>query len=220
MKPRGVALMAACAAAWLAVGAAGVPPEVGRNDEDALLARRALGRLPADSTFQSRLVRAALERTFHAVRYEPAYVPILYPDGDVPANTGVCTDEVIRTYRALGVDLQQLVHEDMSRAFDAYPRRWGLRRPDPNIDHRRVPNLQTYLERQSAALPVTHRAEDYRPGDLVTLTVPPNLPHIAIVVPGPDGGATPWIVHNIGLGPRYEDRLFEFPLTGHYRWFP
>jgi uncharacterized protein YijF (DUF1287 family) len=171
-------------------------------------------------SFAARLIQAALERTRHTVRYDPAYVKLDYPNGDVPAETGVCTDEVIRSYRALGIDLQKLVHEDMKRAFSAYPKIWGLQSTDKNIDHRRVPNLQTFFKRRGASLPVTPNAADYRPGDLITCTVPPHLPHIAIVVPAPDGGETPWIVHNIGQGPQCENRLFEFPLTGHYRFHP
>jgi uncharacterized protein YijF (DUF1287 family) len=171
-------------------------------------------------SFASRLIQAAIERTKHTVRYDPAYVRLDYPNGDVPAETGVCTDEVIRSYRALGIDLQKLVHEDMKRAFSAYPKIWGLQTTDKNIDHRRVPNLQTFFKRRGASLPVTPNAADYRPGDLITCTVPPHLPHIAIVVPAPDGGETPWIVHNIGQGPQCENRLFEFPLTGHYRFHP
>jgi len=171
-------------------------------------------------SFAERLVKAAMERTTHTVRYEPAYVRLDYPNGDVPADTGVCTDEVIRSYRALGFDLQKLVHEDMKRAFSAYPKIWSLKSTDKNIDHRRVPNLQTFFKRRGASLPVTRNAADYLPGDLITCTVPPHLPHIAIVVPAPDGGDTPWIVHNIGRGPKCENRLFEFPLTGHYRFHP
>lgn len=178
----------------------------------------ARARLPKDETFATKLAHAALDRTRHKVRYEPDYVRLDYPNGDVPADTGVCTDEVIRSYRALGLDLQKLVHEDMKRNFSAYPKNWGLSRPDPNIDHRRVPNLKTFFKRKGSSLPVTDKPEDYLPGDLITCTVPPHLPHIAIVVPAPDGGPRPWIVHNIGNGPQLEDRLFEFPLTGHYRW--
>ncbi len=171
-------------------------------------------------TFGERLVEAALERVKHTVRYESDYVVLDYPGGDVPADTGVCTDEVIRSYRALGIDLQKLVHEDMKRAFAAYPKDWGLRTTDKNIDHRRVPNLQTFFKRRGAALPVTQKAADYLPGDLITCTVAGSLPHIGIVVPAADGGATPWIVHNIGQGPKHENRLFEFPITGHYRFHP
>ena len=171
-------------------------------------------------SFSERLVQAALERVKHTVRYDPAYVKLDYPNGDVPEDTGVCTDEIIRSYRALGIDLQKLVHEDMQRAFAAYPRFWGLHTTDRNIDHRRVPNLQTFFKRRGAALLVTQKAEDYLPGDLITCTVAGRLPHIAIVVPAADGSSTPWIVHNIGQGPKHEDRLFEFPLTGHYRFHP
>ncbi|MBL9144183.1 MAG: DUF1287 domain-containing protein [Verrucomicrobiaceae bacterium] len=180
----------------------------------------ARARVPLDQTFASRLVHAALNRTKHMVRYEPAYVVLKYPGGDVPAETGVCTDEVIRAYRALGFDLQKLVHEDMAANFRAYPKQWGLSKTDRNIDHRRVPNLQTFFKRQGASLPVTQNADDYRPGDLITCTVAGKLPHIAMVVLSPTGSGAPWIVHNIGGGPQMEDRLFEFPLTGHYRWHP
>jgi uncharacterized protein len=176
---------------------------------------------PGQTTdFAVKLTNAALDRTKQSVRYDPAYVKLSYPGGDVPADTGVCTDEVIRAYRALGFDLQKLVHEDMKANFSVYPKKWGLSKPDTNIDHRRVPNLQTFFKRQGATLPITDKAEDYRPGDVITCTVPPNLPHIALVVPAPDGSRRPWIVHNIGRGPQLEDRLFEFPLTGHYRWHP
>ncbi|MDI1310988.1 DUF1287 domain-containing protein [Prosthecobacter sp.] len=174
----------------------------------------------APPSFAERLVQAALERVTQTVRYEPAYVVLDYPNGDVPADTGVCTDEVIRSYRALGIDLQKLVHEDMKRAFSAYPKAWGLKSTDKNIDHRRVPNLQTFFKRRGASLPVTQQAADYLPGDLITCTVAGRLPHIGIVVPAADGGGTPWIVHNIGQGPKQENRLFEFPLTGHYRFHP
>lgn len=183
-------------------------------------AEQSRARLPQDGSFATKLANAALDRTKNVVRYEPAYVRLPYPGGDVPEGTGVCTDEVIRAYRALGFDLQKLVHEDMKPNFSAYPKNWGLKKPDTNIDHRRVPNLQTFLKRRKASLPVTDNPADYKPGDLITCTVPPHLPHIALVVPSPDGGERPWIVHNIGRGPRLEDRLFEFPLTGHYRWHP
>lgn len=189
-----------------------------RAQEELAAASRA--RLPEDGSFATRLCHAALDRTRHVVRYDGAYVRIPYPGGDVPADTGVCTDVIVRSYRALGHDLQKRVHEDMRRAFSAYPKNWGLSAPDTNIDHRRVPNLQAFFKRQGAALPVTQNAADYLPGDLITCTVAGRLPHIALVVPAPDGGAVPWIVHNIGAGPKLENRLFEFPLTGHYRWHP
>lgn len=113
---------------------------------------------------------------------------------------------------------QTRLQVDMRRKLAAYPKQWGLKQPDTNIDHRRVPNLETFFRRRSAALPVSARPARYQPGDLMTCTVAGRLPHIAIVVPAPDGGPVPWIVHNIGQGPKLENRLFEFPLTGHYRW--
>ena len=173
--------------------------------------------------FNSKLVAAAMERTQHNVTYNGAYYRLAYPNGDVPANIGVCTDVVIRTYRALGIDLQVKVHEDMAAHFDAYPPRriWGLTRTDRNIDHRRVPNLQTFFTRHGVSLPVTDDPEDYRPGDMVTWMLPGNLPHIGIVTDTifTDTGH-PGIVHNIGAGPRHEDMLFDYPITGHYRYAP
>jgi hypothetical protein len=176
--------------------------------------------LSKEGSFAAKLATAALERTTHTVRYDPAYVKLSYPGGDVPADTGVCTDEVIRSYRSLGFDLQKLVHEDMTKHFKSYPKNWGLSAADKNIDHRRVPNLQTFFQRQGASLAITQDTADYQPGDLVTCTVAGKLPHIMLVVPAADGGPRPWVVHNIGAGPQWEDRLLEFPLTGHYRWHP
>lgn len=165
-------------------------------------------------------VDAALDRTRLRVRYDGAYTSISYPGGDVPPEIGVCTDEVIRSYRAVGADLQQLVHEDMKKAFDVYPKLWGLTAPDSNIDHRRVPNLQVFLARKGAELPLTKNPGDYKPGDLVTSKTMAGRPHIAIVVPSPNSGGTPWIMHNYGFGPKMEDELFSWNLTGHYRWHP
>ena len=173
----------------------------------------------AETSFATRLVSAAIEQTTRRVVYDGSYRPIAYPNGDVPAGVGVCTDVVIRAYRVVGIDLQVAVHEDMSAAFSAYPALWGLRQPDPNIDHRRVPNLQAFLRRRNAELPVSDDPSDYRGGDLVTWTLPGNLPHIGIVTNRrSDDGARPLIVHNIGQGPAVEDALFEFPITGHYRY--
>ncbi|MDJ0849854.1 MAG: DUF1287 domain-containing protein [Myxococcota bacterium] len=169
--------------------------------------------------FSERLARAARARTEHAVRYDGSYRSIPYPNGDVPGDVGVCTDVVIRAYRALGIDLQQEVHQEMTAHFEAFPKRWGLSRPDPNIDHRRVPNLQTFFTRRGLVLPVTDRAADYVAGDLVTWLVSGSLPHIGIVVDRRSAdGARPLVVHNIGRGPRLEDVLFTYPITGHYRY--
>jgi len=175
------------------------------------------------ASFEQDLVAAAIDRTRHEVTYNGAYFKIDYPNGDVPENIGVCTDVVIRSYRAIGTDLQELVHEDMAKHFSAYPshRIWGLSHTDKNIDHRRVPNLQTFFARQGASLPIGQNAQDYLPGDLVTWMLPGNLPHIGIVTDKvSQSSKTPLIVHNIGAGPRLEDMLFSFNITGHYRFVP
>lgn len=171
--------------------------------------------------FTRRLVAAAIERTHHSVRYVPAYIGIPYPGGDVPSDTGVCTDEIIRSYRAVGVDLQKEVHEDMLQNFAAYPnrRRWLLGHPDSNIDHRRVPNLMVFFQRKGESLSITNRAEDYAPGDLVTWDLGGNVPHIGIVVDQKTRGGRYMVVHNIGQGPKMEAVLFNWKITGHYRYF-
>jgi uncharacterized protein len=177
---------------------------------------------PPDA-YGARLVAAAVAQTARRVTYDGAYRRIPYPGGDVPAHLGVCTDVVIRAYRALGEDLQRRVHEDMKAAFRSYPQSWGLRGPDANIDHRRVPNLQAYFRRRGAALPVPRDRDTarYRAGDLVTWMLPGNLPHIGIVSDRRSSdGARPLIVHNIGRGPEVEDMLFAYPITGHYRYRP
>lgn len=169
--------------------------------------------------FAQRLSAAALERTQHQVRYDPAYVRIPYPGGDVPADTGVCTDVVIRSYRQLGTDLQQEVHEDMRQHFSLYPDYWGLTKPDTNIDHRRVLNLRVFFARKGQSLDISQEASAYQPGDLVTWRLPGGLPHIGIVIDQKTEDAQrPLIVHNIGAGPKAEDILFKFPITGHYRY--
>ena len=151
--------------------------------------------------------------------YDPHYRRIGYPNGDVPRETGVCTDVVIRAYRHAGVDLQVLVHEDMKSAFSAYPKNWGLRRPDTNIDHRRVPNLATFFRRKGTALTVTRKGADYRPGDIVTWRLSSGVPHIGIISDVPVRGTDRHlVVHNIGSGAQIEDVLFDYALTGHYRF--
>ena len=186
-----------------------------------LLAATSLARAEPGLSFAERLEAAALERTRHFVVYDGAYVAIAYPMGDVAPNRGVCTDVVVRAYRALGIDLQRLVHEDMAADFAAYPAFWGLKRPDRNIDHRRVPNLAAFFTRHGRRLPVTRDPADYRPGDLVTWTVGGNRPHIGIVTSRRSlFGGRPLIVHNIGFGPELEDMLFDYPITGHYRYHP
>ncbi len=177
-----------------------------------------LGAAQARADFAIDLALAAENRATQDVRYDPSYVSISYPMGDVPANTGVCTDVVIRSFRALGIDLQQLVHEDMKRNFRRYPKIWGLKRPDPNIDHRRVPNLETFLTRQGAELALTSDPAAFLPGDVVTWRLPGNLPHMGIVTTQTAPSGNPLISHNIGAGPQIEDMLFAYKMTGHFRW--
>lgn len=170
--------------------------------------------------FSNKLVQAALERTRHEVVYDGSYFSIAYPGGDVPDNVGVCTDVIIRSYRQLGIDLQADVHEEMTTDFEAFPKNWGLTRPDPNIDHRRVPNLQALFSRKGVVLPVSRNPEDYVAGDLVTWMISGSLPHIGIIVDRrSEDGKRPLVVHNIGRGPRVEDMLFDYPITGHYRYY-
>jgi uncharacterized protein YijF (DUF1287 family) len=176
----------------------------------------------AHERFLQKLVEAAIERTHTTVRYDPSYVRIPYPNGDVPPETGVCTDEIIRAYRAVGVDLQKEVHEDMLRDFSAYPnqRRWLLVHTDTNIDHRRVPNLMAFFARKGQSLPLSTRSGDYSPGDLVTWDLGGNVPHIGIVVNRKSERTGRFlVVHNIGRGPQMEDVLFNWRITGHYRYF-
>jgi uncharacterized protein len=177
---------------------------------------------PAPAQFLQKLAAAAVERTHHVVRYDSAYVRIPYPNGDVPAETGVCTDEIIRAYRAVGVDLQKEVHEDMLENFSAYPnqRRWLLAHTDTNIDHRRVPNLMTFFARKGEMLTTSTQSADYAPGDLVTWDLGGNVPHIGIVVDRKSARTGRFlVVHNIGRGPQMEDVLFNWKITGHYRYF-
>lgn len=175
------------------------------------------------ASFDDDIVAALLERTTHNVTYDGSYRSIAYPGGDVPANVGVCTDVVIRSYRLLGIDLQKLVHEDMLKSFELYPskRIWGLTKPDKNIDHRRVPNLQVYFKRHGQELTKSNNASDYKAGDIVTWMLSGNLPHIGMVIKEQDTrSGSPLIVHNIGRGPEKSDILFAYKITGHYRFVP
>ena len=176
---------------------------------------------PGEPTyFSKKLVEAAIERTNHIVRYDGAYRKIRYPDGDVLDDIGVCTDVIIRSYRKLGIDLQKDLHEDMKQNFYLYPKLWRLTRPDTNIDHRRVPNLQTFFTRKGVVLPGTRNPDDYVAGDIVTWMLPGNLAHIGIVSDlHAEDGNKPFIVHNIGSGPVIEDMLFDYQITGHYRYY-
>jgi hypothetical protein len=175
--------------------------------------------LPAGDPGQA-LAAAAARQVGVTVRYDPAYRRLAYPGGDVPMDRGVCTDVLIRAYRVLGVDLQVEVHQDMRQAWPAYPNPWGLRGPDRNIDHRRVPNLATFFRRHGQVIPPSRVPADFLPGDVVTWRLPSGLPHIGLVAGGPSPAGVPWIIHNIGEGVRREDRLFQYEVTGHFRYLP
>lgn len=174
----------------------------------------------------SRLAAAVLKRTLAEVVYDPAYYSIPYPGGDIPSGKGMAADVVIRSYRQLGVDLQQLVHEDMTGNFRMYPQFWKMKGPDSNIDHRRVPNLQRFFSRHGDDLLLSRVSEDYQIGDVVAWRLPfgengQAASHIGIVVPGPGAKKTEkWVVHNIGRGPEWEDELFSYEIVGHYRFVP
>ena len=173
--------------------------------------------LPATSR-AGRLVAAARGQVGVTTRYDNAYSRLPFPNGDVPRDKGVCTDVVIRAYRdAFGLDLQALVNADMRAAFALYPHVWGLGRPDPNIDHRRVPNLRTWLARKHAALPIPRDGSGWRPGDIFTSLVGGAGTHIGLVSDRM-GAKAPLIIHNIGGGAREEDALLAWPITGRYRW--
>ena len=162
---------------------------------------------------------AALELTNKQVKYDGSYYNIPYPKGDVPNGIGVCTDVVIRTYRANGLDLQKEIHEDMAANFNVYPNNWGLKKPDANIDHRRVPNLMTYFDRQGSKLPITNNGDNYLPGDVVAWDLGGGTTHIGVVVQSPSRDNKRYqIVHNIGGGQVLEDCLFDFEIIGHYRF--
>jgi len=175
------------------------------------------------SEFNQDIVSSLIERTTHNITYDGSYLSIDYPNGDVPKNIGVCTDVIIRAYRTLGTDLQQLVHEDMRSNFLLYPskRIWGLNSTDKNIDHRRVPNLQTFFKRHGVDFNVSNNRADYSVGDIVTWILPGNLPHIGMVIDQIDPvSGNPMIVHNIGHGPKIDDMIFDYKITGHYRFEP
>ncbi|WP_316768220.1 DUF1287 domain-containing protein [Pedobacter frigiditerrae] len=166
-----------------------------------------------------KLSDAAIALTKQKVVYDPAYFKIPYPNGDVPAGKGVCTDVVIRAYRTLGTDLQKNVHEDMKQNFKLYPKDWGRKTPDANIDHRRVYNLMVFFKRKGTVKPMTKNADDYKPGDIVCWNLSGNISHIGLVVNKKSAdGKRFLIVHNIGAGQVLEDCLFSFKIIGHYQY--
>ena len=165
------------------------------------------------------LSEAAVTLTKDIVSYDPSYFSIKYPNGDVPSDKGVCTDVIIRAYRKLGVDLQKEVHEDMKANFSKYPKIWGLKSTDKNIDHRRVPNLMTYFKRKGDEKPITKNPSDYKPGDVVAWNLGGTITHIGIVVNKKSNDSKRnLIVHNIGAGQALEDCLFKFKIIGRYRF--
>ena len=167
------------------------------------------------------LVEAAQDRLKQRITYNGAYMKLDYPGGDVPANIGVCTDVLIRSYRAAyGFDFQKAVHEDMKANFSTYPKNWGLKRTDRNIDHRRVPNLETYLIRQGASLGISREPSDFQPGDIVSWRLAGGLPHIGIVSDRKAADGTPLIIHNVGAGPSEDNVLFLYKMNGHFRFIP
>jgi len=197
------------------------PLLAGENKITDLKIEKTVAWLENTPDFNRRLAAAALERTKEKITYDPAYYKIPYPMGDVPEGKGVCSDVIVRSYRTLGIDLQALVHEDMVSNFRIYPQIWGLKAPDTNIDHRRVPNLQRFFGRHGEELPLSENptSQDFSYGDIVAWRLPHGATHIGIVVPGPgDRKDEKWIVHNIGSGPQWEDKLFEYKLIGHYRY--
>lgn len=173
----------------------------------------------AQTQFAQKLSDAALSLTRDKVTYDPAYYSIKYPNGDVAADKGVCTDVIIRAYRKLGIDLQKEVHEDMKKNFSKYPKKFGLKKPDTNIDHRRVPNLMVFFAKFGQSKSMDTNPALYAPGDIVTWLLPGNLTHIGIVVNKKSAdGKRYLIVHNIGGGQVIEDCLFRFTITGHYQY--
>ena len=173
----------------------------------------------AQNNFYHQLADSALELTKQDVVYDPNYYSIDYPNGDIPEDRGVCTDVIIRAYRMLGIDLQKEVHEDMNINFDVYPKIWDLAHPDKNIDHRRVPNLMVFFERNGTSKPVSENAENYLPGDIVCWNLGGNITHIGLVVnKKSNDGKRYLIVHNIGGGQVLADCLFDFKIIGHYSY--
>lgn len=195
-------------------------PRTGRSSE-AVPENPVFKPLPPNSSPQlKQLIEGAVAQAGVTTGYDPAYVRLNYPNGDVPIKTGVCSDVVVRAFREVGIDLQKELHEDMTRAFDAYPKRWGLSGPDRNIDHRRVPNLMTYFSRQGKAVPITNEPNDYLPGDVVAWDLGGGTLHIGLVTSMlSESERECLIVHNIGAGTRVEDVLMNWTIIGHYRFF-
>jgi uncharacterized protein len=218
----------------LSLGAIALIPQLSRHKgpSQEILSSEADDLTPVGNAKIAAMIQSGLGQIGQTRGYNPEYVAIAYPMGDVPLEKGVCTDVVIRALRQAGVDLQQAVHEDMRANFGQYPTDWGLAGPDPNIDHRRVPNLMTFFQRRGKALPPSQNPQDYQPGDLVAWDLGGGNSHIGLVTNlkgrSPQGSlykvspsqAFPYkIVHNIGAGTRLENVLFNWKIIGHYRYF-
>jgi uncharacterized protein YijF (DUF1287 family) len=177
--------------------------------------------LPQDAPPQlKQLIDGGLGQAGVTTGYDPSYVSIAYPGGDVNSQTGVCSDVIVRSFRKAGIDLQKEVHEDMLHSWNDYPKKWGLERPDANIDHRRVLNLMTYFRHQGKSLPITNQSKDYLPGDVIAWDLGNGLDHIGMVTNiWSEAEKRCLIIHNIGAGARVEDVMFQWPITGHYRYF-
>jgi uncharacterized protein YijF (DUF1287 family) len=208
--------------ASLGLASLGACSHVGAGAESAKAREAAaqnLTRQPISDTPQiKQVVDSAIEQIGQTFEYDPSYEKLGYPNGDVPVERGVCADVVVRGFRKAGVELQKEVHEDMSRNFDAYPKKWGATKPDSNIDHRMVANLMTFFERRAKSVPITNAPSDYLPGDVVAWELDTHLLHIGIVTDARLKGMRNYlIVHNIGAGARIEDVLMSWKIIGHYR---
>ena len=194
-------------------------PGVGGSRASAKRAAENLTRKPISNSPQiKRTVDSAIDQTQYTTEYDPAYTRLEYPGGDVPRERGVCADVVVRAFRSAGVDLQKEIHEDMAQHFAAYPNKWGARKPDSNIDHRRVPNLMTFFERTGKSVPITKKPADYLPGDIVAWELDSRLLHIGLVTDVVADGTPNYLaVHNIGAGAKIEDVLMAWKIIGHYR---
>jgi uncharacterized protein YijF (DUF1287 family) len=178
-----------------------------------------LPRRPISETPQiKQVVDSGIEQIGQTFEYDSSYSKLDYPNGDVPLDRGVCADVVVRAFRKAGIDLQREIHEDMAQHFAAYPNKWGARKPDSNIDHRRVPNLMTFFERTGKSVPITKKPADYLPGDIVTWELDNHLLHVGLVTDVvADGNPNYLVVHNIGAGAKIEDVLMAWKIIGHYR---
>ncbi|HCR49214.1 MAG TPA: DUF1287 domain-containing protein [Bacteroidetes bacterium] len=174
-------------------------------------------RIAVTNPVVERLISAAIEQVGLTTGYDPAYRTLSYPNGDVPIHTGVCSDVLIRAFRFIDMDFQKEVHEDMRKGFGKYPQLWNMSRPDPNIDHRRVPNLMRFFQRKGWEIPISDEARHYKPGDIVTWIIPPNLTHIGLVTNRIANGDRLMVVHNYGFGTVENDALFLWKQTGHFR---